>query len=526
MITKNKVSLVKIGADINLPNGYNGDNKSRKDHGMLHLSNSKVNNLILCGLFLISSGFLAIVSLNVPPQASQDAAYYHIMADQLEKGAGFTEPFIWHFLNDYSDLEHPMDYWMPLGIVFYYLSRFFAGISGEVWLNIFIWAVLCVMVFKDTLKITGEKHIALMAFAVMLFSGRFLFYVLTTDNIAFYALFGYVFFKLLRQEHPRPSFIAIISGMSALMRIEGILIALAGGVFSYYKTRKGKVLLEYLLVFALVLSPWIIRNLIVLNHPWPSNSKALYLLEYNEMFRRDIDLASGHYWSSGVSVLLKQKVRGLQISVLNFFAAPGMLLLYPFWIAGLKLTWKSDGRYFLILLGFFVIFCGLIIPVQAEKGSAFHISAFFYSYYCFLAGLGMGVFRDYYRMSRKFSYAVVIPICFWAILVSCFSFEMLSNEYLQENKPYEQLLSGLAMEGRKTVSAAPIKLFLETSSQGVVASSVDAQEPLKLADDFGCDTILIDNRAVDFQPLPESPFWREVASNDQLKIYFRKAGLP
>jgi hypothetical protein len=57
-----------------------------------------------------------------------------------------------------------MDYWMPLGIVFYYLSRFFAGISGEVWLNIFIWAVLCVMVFKDTLKITGEKHIALLMF--------------------------------------------------------------------------------------------------------------------------------------------------------------------------------------------------------------------------------------------------------------------------------------------------------------------------------------------------------------------------
>lgn len=55
---------------------------------MLRLSGRWLNLIILVGLFALSISFLGLVSLHVPPQASLDAAYYHVMAGQLEKGGG------------------------------------------------------------------------------------------------------------------------------------------------------------------------------------------------------------------------------------------------------------------------------------------------------------------------------------------------------------------------------------------------------------------------------------------------------
>lgn len=489
---------------------------------MFRLSGSKINLVILVGLFLVSLSFLGIASLHVPPQASLDASYYHIMVDQLEKGAGFTEPFIWHFLNDYQTIEHPMDYWLPLGIVFYYLARLGFGVSAEVWANIFIWALLSVLVFVEVAKVSGKRHVAAFAFLTMLFSGRFLFYVLTTDNIAFYALFGFLFFKQLGSEKSRWYFTSIAGGLAALMRIEGLLIAVWGGLFEFYKTRTLKTLVGYFVVLILVLSPWMIRNHSAISDIWPSNSKALFLQEYNDMFRRDVKLTSEHYLSMGGKAIFNQKLRGIWRSLLDFVAAPGLLVMYPLWLAGLIVLWQSSGRYFVMLLTFFLLFCGLVVPVQITKGSAFHISAFFFPFFTVLGGAGLGYLQDYYRMGTKFCVVITLLVVVWSACATFYSTVSLINQYAFENAPYESMLARLSFAGRKVVSVVPIKVYLESGVPGVISASVDQWEPVRLADDYSCDAIIIDKRATDYQPLPENAAWQEVASDTCLNVYFRK----
>ena len=489
---------------------------------MFRLSANTVNLVILSGLFIVSLSFLGIVSLHIPPQASLDAAYYHIMADQLEKGAGFTEPFIWHFLNDYQTIEHPMDYWMPLGIVFYYLARLGFGTAAEVWVNIFVWALLSVLVFVEVAKVTGKRYVAIFGFFSMLFSGRFLFYVLTTDNIAFYALFGFVFFKQLGSQNSRWFFTSIAGGLAALMRIEGLLIALMGGLFEFHKARTLKTIIGYFIVLVLVLSPWMIRNYNVLSDIWPSNSKALFLQEYNDMFRRDVKLNPEHYFSMGFKAILNQKLQGIWRSILDFVAAPGLLVMYPFWLAGLIVLWKSSGRYFVALLIFFIMFCGLVVPVQIEKGSAFHISAFFFPFFTVLAGVGLGYLRDHYRMRARLCVVLILLVTAWSMFATYYSTVSLLAQYAFENAPYESMLARLSFAGLRVVSVAPIKVYLESGASGVISSSVDPNEPIRLADDYSCDAIIVDKRATDYRPLPPSADWQKVASDTYLNVFYRK----
>lgn len=488
---------------------------------MINLKKSTHRYLIVLCLFFISTVFLSLSSRLVHPQATIDGAYYHIMAGQLEKGAGFTEPFIWHFLSDYNNLEHPMDYWMPLGIVFFFLARLCAGVAGEIWLNFVVWSILSVLVFIEVKKITNSFLNAAFAYCTMLFCGRYLFYLLTTDNMAFYALFGFFLFKQLGSKKSRWYFTAVISALVALTRIEGFLIALFCGLCEFYRCRRITAFAGYLIILSIALSPWMIRNYQTLGHPWPSNSKALFLRQYDDMFRRNATLTLDNYLSLGSKKILEQKARGIGLSILNLVIAPGMFVMYPFWLAGLLKLWKQGGKFFFLLLVFFVIFCGLVIPIQSDKGSALHISAFFLPFYAILNGVGFSMLKEHYQMRRSRYLLISSIVVLWLMFASHYSVNRLVNEYAADNGPYESLFAEISFDERRIVSSAPVKVYLETCAQGVISSSYNESEPLKLADAFACDVIITDRRASGYKPLPKASGWQEIASNTYLNVFFR-----
>lgn len=336
---------------------------------------------------------------------------------------------------------------------------------------------------------------------------------------------AFFFFKQLGSKKLNWHFTAIAGSAAALMRIEGLIIALIGGMFELYKTRSLKTVFGYFIVLILILSPWLLRNQKVFSHPWPSNSKALFVSEYNDMFRRDVELSPASYISRGCTFILNQKLNGVWNSILNFIAAPGLLVMYPLWLAGLIVLWKSSGRYFVALL-LFLLFCGLIVPAQAEKGSALHISVFFFPFFAVLGATGMGYLQNYFRMSVKACIMLIMLLSAWVLFATYYRTVSLINEYAQNNGPYESLFAQMSFAGRKVVSADPVRLYYENGASGVIISSVNPQEPLRLADDYVCDTIITDKRATDYKPLPEDVGWQEVASNSYLHVFFRKSILP
>lgn len=475
--------------------------------------------LIYWGLFIVALLFFWMVSAHVDPQGTFDSAYYHILVDRLEAGRGLTEPFIWNFLNERQSIEHPVDYWMPMGIYLYFGARKIAGVGGEVFLNCLIWAFLSLMVYRKVFALSRSRWSALFAFACMVFCGRNLYYLLTTDNIAFYGLAGYLFFVSIDNREAWFG-LAVASGFAALTRIEGSLIAILGLASLALKHRRINLVAKALLIVLLIVSPWLLRNHLVLGKIWTSNFKALLITEYGDIFSSEFSGTLENFLGQGHEKIIKQRFNGLLVAVVNFLAVPGMFVLYPLWLAGLPIIWKNEGRCFVVILMLFLLFCGLLVPLQSEKGTAMHISAFFIPYFAVLAGLGLYNCRASLVNLRPWHVMVPLLIVLWMMIASIYSVAKLNDVYAEEVRPYREMASLLKeIAGDACVASNfPVRVYLETGISGIVASSHSKIRAETLAEMFGCSFILQDTRAEG--PNQQEPVgYQIVAKNDFLKLW-------
>ncbi len=472
------------------------------------------------GLFILCVSFLMLAQKYVEPQASMDSAYYHILTDQLEKGNGFVEPFVWHHLNKYDSVSHPVDYWMPLGILAYFIARVVGGVPAEIGLNIFLWALLSVLVFRQVNKLTNNLFASIVAFFVFAFAGKFLFYLLTTDNIVFYAFLGFALISALSRNDDNPLSTGILAGMITLTRIEGIIFAFFAFLIEVSKTKKAKTGLLFVIAFALVILPWAVRNKITLDRWWPSNTKALFLRDYSELFSEEYPGTIQHFLGLGGKEILKQKFQGLWNSLLNFVAVPAFFIFYPLWILGLIRIWKGAGKVFSFFITLFWLLCGILFTHQGIKGTSMHISAFFLPHMAIITGVGFDFLIKEKKLGKKLTYSLGILIVLWALGFSIVSVNKLGKRYEGDNGPYKKLFSKCTLpEDAKIVSVYPIYVYYLSGIQGVI--SVLPKGPESLARKFSCNYILTDKR-VKIEKLPDEGSWTEIASNTELTLYKKK----
>lgn len=490
-----------------------------KNKRLVHLT-------IAFGLFLMSAVFLAIVATHVEPQATMDAAYYHLMADRLAEGKGFNEPIVWHHLNNYQNVEHPMDYWMPLGIIFYYLSLLIAGPGAQIGLNILLWAILTVAVYFEVHKKTANPFASFVAALCFLFCGRILFYLLTSDNIAFYAVQGFIFFKLLANPGCRWHLTALCAGSIALMRIEGLIFAAVAALIELFKSRKPAVLIGYTLVFLLVLSPWLLRNYQALNTLWPSNTKALFLHSYDDFFSEKFPGTFAYFAELGPQKILIQKVYGLANSFLNLIALPGLFVFYPLWLLGIIFLWQREGKIFTLFLLLFWLLCGLLFTHQSAMGTAMHISAFFLPHFAVMMGAGLHLLGENKIIKEKKLKAIAACLVIWALIFSLGSIKKLSAEYSGVNGPYIKLLKNFKIPSDScVVSVYPVFINLFAGCKSVMCGATNADDILAMTEKFNCDYIILDRR-IGQEKLPATGVWQSIIVDDPLILYRKTTDQP
>ncbi len=483
---------------------------------------NKLNWALLIGLFIFSFSFLFLMKPYVDPQASMDATYYHVMADQLEKGKGFEEPFIWHHLTKFEELIHPTDYWMPLGIVLFYLARIAGGVSAEVILNILIWSFLAVSIFRYCFKLTQNYFASFVSFCIFAFAGKYLYCLLTTDNFAFYAALGYLLLRILGSEKAHSVPLGIICGLIALTRIEGHIFSFFAIIFHWFKTRDMKKVFIVILLFLLTISPWVIRNKTVLDSYWPMKSQVLLMRNYEEIFYEDFEATLSHYLGLGKLEIFRQKVVGLWSSLVQLIAVPAIFLFIPLWLVGLIPIWKREGRFFTFLLFLFWLLCGLVFTLQGVRGTTMHISAFFLPHMALITGVGLDYLNKIKRLKKSVYLGTGIFIILWTITFSLISFNKQSKEYDDDNQPYKDLFKMVSIpQDEKIVSTYPIYVYNLNKNPGVI--SFRKTGPELLADRYDCTYILMDER-LDIKVIPNELKWEKIYSRYPINLYRRKAG--
>jgi hypothetical protein len=145
-------------------------------------------------LYLYSLLVLLAVSVFQSQPGYMDAEYYYANGLRLAQSKGFSEPFLWNYLDEPQGLPHPaFTYWMPL-------SSLLAAVGMELsgWMNFggaklgFLVLAACISPLTARLaySFTEQRWAAWLAGFLAVFPGYYLAFLGTTDTFAIAMLLG------------------------------------------------------------------------------------------------------------------------------------------------------------------------------------------------------------------------------------------------------------------------------------------------------------------------------------------------
>ncbi len=357
-------------------------------------------------LLLATLGFFAAVIVAAFQSAPgyMDADYYYAGGVQLATGHGFTEPYIWNYLDDPAGLPHPSHgYWMPLASILAAVGAFLYG--PDSWSAarlgfLLVAASLPPLTAALAWSFTSRRNLALTSGLLAVFSGFYLPFLTTTDTFGLYMLFGGLFFLIVNRQSKisfgdkvvnRKSFIldpfllGVIAALMHLSRADGLLWLVMGFFAVIFVRKSGQSLLttlyslfSVLIGYLLIMTPWFLRNLTVFGSPLaPGGSKMLWLTSYDQIFSfpaRGLTLSA--WLQSGWNEILKVRLWALGLNLANAFSVQGLIFLWPLGLIGM---WhlRKDKRIQLALLAWFLTLAAMtvIFPFAGARGGYFHSGA-------------------------------------------------------------------------------------------------------------------------------------------------------
>jgi hypothetical protein len=343
-----------------------------------------------------------------------DADAYYVGGRQLAAGKGFTEPFLWNYLDNPTGIPHPSNaYWMPLasilaaaGAVLFGPGSWSAARAG------FLVVASCLPPLTAALawSITGRRDLSITSGLLAVFPAFYLPFLPITDTFGLYILLGGIFFLTLSCSAtiiPQKSylfssfFLGIISGFIHLSRADGLLwllIAITAVIFVFPKTPYRRPLYTFsaiLLTFAgylVIMAPWFVRNIYTFHMLLaPGGSKMLWLTSYDQLFAFPASqLTATSWWQSGLVSILKARVWSLGLNLANTLAVQGEIFLLPLIVLGFW-QMRPDRRVILAGLAWLLTLTvmTIVFPFAGARGGFFHSGAALQSVWWVLAPVGL-----------------------------------------------------------------------------------------------------------------------------------------
>jgi len=330
---------------------------------------------------------LAVRIAFVLPQAQpgyMDAYYYTVGAQQLAAGRGFTEPFIWNYLDNPSGLPQPShQYWMPLPSILAALSMRVFGINFRAAQVPFVLlsALLAVIAYAIAWQTAVSRRQAWAAALLAIFSGFFVPVWSLPETFAPFAVFGSICLWAASQREWWGLVAGACAGLAHLTRADGVLLLLPALLM--VALNRGTIVRRVLntlcvmLGYAAVMSPWLIHNWAATGRLLSTaGTKTLFLTTYDDLysFGKVLDLPTYLTW--GAENILRSKLGGLWMNLLTLVAVDGMVFLAPLAFVGF---WRQrrDPPYQAALLYGAALYLAmsLAFTFPGVRGGMFHSSA-------------------------------------------------------------------------------------------------------------------------------------------------------
>jgi 4-amino-4-deoxy-L-arabinose transferase-like glycosyltransferase len=309
-----------------------------------------------------------------------DAYYYTVGGQQLAMGRGFTEPFIWNYLDDPTGLPRPShQYWMPLPSILAALAMRVGGTSFRAAQVPFMLlsALLAVIAYGVAWQTSASRRHAWAAAMLAIFSGFYMAYWSVPETFAPFAVFGSLsLWALSRAQDGRWGFIVgACAGLAHLTRADGVLLLLPALFIRPNKSWRGAVWAA--LGYAVVMSPWLAHNWTTTGRLLSiAGAKSLFLTNYDDLYSLGKTLDLSAYLSWGLGNILGSKLDAVWANLQTLVAAVGMILLAPLAVIGF---WRQ--RHAPLYQGVIIYGAGLYLAMSlaftfpGARGGMFHSGA-------------------------------------------------------------------------------------------------------------------------------------------------------
>jgi len=359
------------------------------------------NYLALAVLGLLIS--LAVAQFQ-PFPGYLDSDYYFAGGVQLAQGKGFTEPYLWNYLDDPQQLPHPSHtYWMPLASLIAALGlkltgqdSYSAGRLGFIAIAALVPVVTAALAYT----FSQRRELAMVSGLLGIFSIFHAPFMPVPDNFGPFMLLGGLYMLACASRRPQAYLaLGLLSGLLTLARTDGLLwlgLTFLLVLWRLLEERNpGAALSALLLVligFLLVMGPWFWRTYRLFGTVLaPGGQHLLWLKSYDETFVFPASQLTQTAWlAQGWQAILRVRWNALVINLENAFAAQGGIFLFPFILLGL---WQNrmDARIrvgvlaWLALLGVMTA----IFPFAGARGGFFHAGAALQPLWWTLAPIGL-----------------------------------------------------------------------------------------------------------------------------------------
>lgn len=348
--------------------------------------------------------FSALVAQLQPFPGYLDSDYYFAGGLQLVRGEGFTEPYLWNYLDDPQALPHPSHaYWMPLpslitaaGLRIFGRESYAAGRAGFLLIAALVPMVTAALAFSFSRR--GE--LAIVSALLAIFSIFHAPFLPVPDNFGPYMLMGGLYLLIAARRGPGSYFgLGLLSGLLMLGRADGaIWLGLTGVLvlWRYVEDRDlrfaSRDLLLSLAGFLLVMGPWFWRNSGVFGTPLaPGGQYLLWLRSYDETFLFPASqLTMARWLAQGWPAIAESRLDAAVLNLENAWAAQGGVFLFPFILLG---GWQNrkDLRVRMGALAWLLLLLvmTLVFPFAGKRGGFFHAGAALQPLWWTLAVLGL-----------------------------------------------------------------------------------------------------------------------------------------
>ncbi|MCZ2123703.1 MAG: glycosyltransferase family 39 protein [Anaerolineales bacterium] len=498
-----------------------------------------------------------------------DSDYYYAGGLQLVSGRGFTEPYMWNYLDGSLALPHPSHgYWQPLASLVAALGMWLTGRADYASARLFfilIAGVIPPLTAYLAYLFTQRRDLALASACLAIFSVYSAPFLGVTDNFGIFMLLGglyFIFVSRILQNSKRLSnwfWLGLFAGLMTLARSDGLLWLAIAFLFGLLQAVHGfqfknadykalaktalpiffKFALIALIGFLLIMTPWYLRNLNVYGSLMaPGGSRALWLANYDQTFSYPPDLLNKEaFFALGWRQIILDRLGALKDNALSAFAAHGAIILFPFILIGIYAN-RKDMRVKLAVYAWLILFSvmTLLFPFAGARGAFFHAGAAFQPLWWALTPLGLDAFLDFLKKKKNwgderakvvFRAALTLIAAILTVFVVYLRLFSLGWSEGEENyPPIEQfLLEHNIQPGDIVIVRNPPGYYISTNRSALPIPYGGEETILAVAEQFGAKYFILEKTATlnslkDLYKTPtDNPHFIFLGEIDEAKIF-------